>query len=169
MGFRGYVLSWRATPATVACMTQVVPVQAPSAPMTWRPVRAIFLTELFWVSTFAVGVLLPYYANDLDAVSLAELTSGAHDPKDLGPYNAPMGGWLRLFGLLSLALAPVSLLVGGLLAADCAVQAVISRRSRSHAWVPLAVTLTVLAVASLWGATLFFSPTPDALMAWLLD
>jgi hypothetical protein len=150
-------------------MTQVVPAQAPSAPMTWRPVRVIVWTEFFWVSIFVIGVLLPYYANDLDALSLSELTSGAHDPKDLWPYNATMGGWLRLFGLFSLVLAPVSLLLGGLWAAACAGYAVVSRRGRSHASVPLAVTLTVLAVASIWGATLLFSPTTEALIPWLMD
>ena len=150
-------------------MTHVAPAEAPSAPMTWRPVRVIFWTQFFWVSAFVIGVLLPYYANDLDSVSLSELGSGAHDPKDFWPYDAPMGGWLRLFGILSLTLAPVSLVIGGLAAAGFAVHAVVSGRGRSPASVPLVTALTVLAVVSVWGATLFISPTPDALGAWLMD
>ena len=144
-------------------MTQVVRAQAPNARMTWRPVRAIFWTEFFWVSTFVIGVFLPYYANDLDSVSLSELGSGAHDPKDLWPRDTALVGFVGLGGLLTMMIGPmVALGVLGWVP----FQLVDRRRDLgARGAVVLLLAAAVSAATLAWLA----SPLGGALMRWWLD
>ncbi|WP_222193353.1 hypothetical protein [Modestobacter italicus] len=114
------------------------------------------------MAPYLAGVLVPYYVNDLDALPLAELTSGAHDPKDLWPQG-PLSGLVQLGGLLSLALTPMGLV---------AVLAGTLHRvaSRGHLDAPaVMVGLLLVALACLAGLVLVFSPLGGALATWRLD
>jgi hypothetical protein len=112
------------------------------------------------VLPYLAGVLAPYYANDLDELSLAEVASGRHDPKELWPQGV-VGGWVQVAGFLSLALTPLGVLV----ALSGAVAALVRHRPRP------AVALGLVAVAAGCLAVLAFSATPlgGALATWRLD
>ena len=58
-------------------------------------------------AAYAVLFVLPYYVNDLDRFPLEEVASRYHDPKDLGPYDIALGGFVfRLGGLMTLVFGP---------------------------------------------------------------
>ena len=66
--------------------------------------RAWFPLILVLLCTTAYGLffVLPYYVNDLDQFPLEEVASGAHDPKDLWPYEAGgVLGAIWAYGALS--------------------------------------------------------------------
>jgi hypothetical protein len=129
----------------------------------WRPVLVLSLAAVIVVLPYAVGVLLPYYVNDLDQLPLSEVASGRHDPKDLWPQG-PIGGLVQLSGFLALALTPMGLVLVGLASAAVACLAVVRRKS--PAVVLAYVLLTTACVAALaW----FTGPTAAALATWRLD
>ena len=73
-------------------------------PAAWPALALGVLSVAAWAIFFA----LPYYVNDLNRFSLAEVASGLHDPKDLWPY---VGGGLlasafALGAMFTLATAP---------------------------------------------------------------
>lgn len=56
----------------------------------WRRITTLATPVLATLTLYCVGVLLPYYVNDLHRLPLAEVAGGAHDPKDLWP---PSSAW----------------------------------------------------------------------------
>ncbi|MGY1855995.1 hypothetical protein [Modestobacter sp. SYSU DS0290] len=115
------------------------------------------------LAPWLAGVLVPYYVNDLDALPLAELTSGAHDPKDLWPRGT-LGGLVQAGGLFSLLLTPMGLLLV-LLAG--ALPRLGSRARRGTPGVTVGLVLVTL--ACLAGLAAVWSPLGMALMTWRLD
>lgn len=136
--------------------------------LPWRRLAVLLLVPAVPLAAYAAGVLLPYYVNDLDALSLQEVAGGRHDPKDLWPSGAWWGPWLRLAGLLSAAGAPIALLLTAAVAAVYALRGslVSVPRGRSPAMV---AALVGVAVVSAWGFTWFLGPTAAALAGWSLD
>jgi hypothetical protein len=137
-------------------------------PRTWRSVVVLTIALVVCVAPFVAGVLIPYYVNDLDALPLAEVASGAHDPKDLWPQGS-VGDLVQVAGFLSLSLAPMGLLAVGGLAGFAAVQEFWTFPASRRAARPVAaalvlVTLTVAALLT-WSAT----PMASALVSWRLD
>ena len=114
------------------------------------------------VVLYGVGVLLPYYVNDLHRLPLAELTSGAHDPKDLWPRS----GVVQLAGFASLALLPVAALAG--LGLGGLSLALLWRRPGSQR-VPKALAVLLVMAVSLAALLLQSSATGAALTTWRLD
>ena len=117
------------------------------------------------LALYGVGVLLPYFANGLHRLPLAEVASGRHDPKDLWPRNAWQGP-VQLAGLFSLMLVPLAVLsatgIGGVWLA------LLSRRPDRQRLPKALALLVVLAVSS--SALLFLlSPTGGLLATWRLD
>jgi hypothetical protein len=129
-------------------------------PATWRTVALLAAVTGLAVLPYLAGVLVPYYANGLDELSLAEVASGRHDPKELWPQGV-VGGWLQVAGFFSLALTPVGVLV----ALAGSVAALVRDRRRSG------VALGLLTVAAACVAVLVFFATPlgGALATWRLD
>ena len=117
------------------------------------------------VVLYGVGVLLPYYVNGLHRLPLAEVASGAHDPKDLWPQSA----WavpVQLAGLFALAFGPLVALAGLGVALGWLVS--LWRRPADGRG---ALSLALLVVAAAHAAALLFllSDTGVGLMAWRLD
>ena len=137
-------------------------------PRTWRSVIVLTIWLGVCVAPFVVGLVIPYYVNGLDALPLAELTSGAYDPKDLWPQGSGRG-WVDLAAGLSLSLAPLGVMAVGGLSALAAVQEFGTLPTSQRAARPVAVAflLVALTVAALliWSAT----PTASALVTWRLD
>lgn len=114
------------------------------------------------LAPYLAGVLLPYYVNDLDALPLAEVSSGRHDPKDLWPQG-PVGGLAQLAGFFSLALTPMGLVAT---LAGCGY----ALRPRTPRRTPAATASVVLvALVCLGGLAFFLSPLGGALTTWRLD
>jgi hypothetical protein len=68
----------------------------------WQGPVALLTCAVLTSAAWLVGVLLPYYVNDLDSLPMSEVTSGAHDPKDMWPVTAgPVGGLMHLAGVLA--------------------------------------------------------------------
>ncbi len=133
--------------------------------VTLTLVGALAATVGLGVVLYGVGVLMPYYVNDLDRFPLAEVAGGAHDPKDLWPQG-PAAGLVQIAGFLSLltplllgvsALASVGVLLYGLIAE----RPYITRRE--------VLMLLSLLVACSAGLAYFFSPMGLALTSWRLD
>ncbi len=117
------------------------------------------------VLSFVVFLVVPYYVNNLDQYSLAEVSGGGHDPAGLWP--AAGGGPLAIVfwpgGLLTIFLAPVVLAIGGMWAL---IMAIAQWRALDRAGRVLRLATVALAVAAgLWVA----SPLVQALIAWFLD
>ncbi|WP_432542437.1 hypothetical protein [Kineococcus sp. SYSU DK002] len=139
----------------------------------WVPAPALVtastIAGLLVVAAYTGGVLLPYFVNDLHHLTYEQLTSGAHDPKDLWPAGAGvLGAWVHLAGLSAVVL-------GWLVTAPAAVVSAFALRSalghRSTA--PGArrrLALHVIVVALLVSATVVrFTPLGAALATWSLD
>lgn len=118
-------------------------------------------------AAWAVVVLVPYYVNGLHHLTLTEVASGAHDPKDLWPLaSGPsvFGVLTRLLGLF--LVVPLVSMVG--IVSSAVGILVLARRWRSLTTV--ARSLGVMAVlASLVIAAVTLSPWGRALQTWWLD
>lgn len=143
-------------------MTAPAREEATSQPVHARRVGVLALCTVVVLAPYLAGVLVPYYVNDLDAVPLAEVASGMHDPKDLWPQGL-VGGLTQLAGFLSIALTPI-----GLLAVSAVALPGFTSRSRRGTPAVTAghVLVTALCLAAL---ALFFSPLGNALAAWRMD
>ncbi len=75
-----------------------------------REVGGAGLAGLVLGLAYTATVLLPYYASDLDELSLARLAGGAHDPTGRG-WGSGIPPWLHLPGFVVLLLAPLGALL----------------------------------------------------------
>ncbi|WP_346622416.1 hypothetical protein [Blastococcus montanus] len=137
-------------------------------PRSWRSVVVLAACVVVAVAPYLAGVLIPYYVNDLDALPLAEVASGAHDPKDLWPQGT-LGGLAQLGGLLSLSLTPIVLLAVGGISAAAAVQEWHTLPVARRAPRPVAVACVVVTLVCVALLAWFFTPTASALMTWRMD
>ena len=151
-------------------MTVTAPAISPvpiRRPRTWRSVGVLAAWAVFCAAPYLAGVLIPYYVNDLDALPLAEVAGGGHDPKDLWPQGT-VGGLVQLAGYLSLVWTPIGLLAVGGISATAAVQELLFPTTR-RASRPVAVGLLLLTLAVVALLSWFATPTAAALMTWRLD
>ena len=138
------------------------------ARVTWRRAGVLLVGVAVVVAPYLAGVVVPYYVNDLDRLSPAEVQSGAHDPKDLWPTTSGLGGeLLHAAGFFSLALTPMGL-VGVLV--GCGVLLTAAGGPRGWARSP-GPTACLVAAGALSVAVLAFMVTTrgGALTAWTLD
>lgn len=120
----------------------------------------LVVTVLF-VAGYLFGVVVPYYANDLDGVPLAELGRG-HAPERLWPNTAGVfGRALHVVGLLTAVVSWIVLPVIAVLSLLCLV---LGRRSRTAVACYLAAAL--LSVGTL---TFQYSALGRALLGWMLS
>lgn len=130
--------------------------------VTRRSVAVLAALLLLPALGYALTVLLPYLASDLDQLPLAELAGGAADPELPGDSR-----WVTLVGLLALLLAPLgALLALGGSALQLLALLPSDRRTVSPS---TAAALTVIALAGLGVVLWFFSPVGSALTSWQLD
>ena len=111
---------------------------------------------------YALSMLLPYYANDLDRFPLAEVPWHT-DIGQVWPYDAPYGFLFDVAALYALGLAPF---VSGAVLVWSAVTLWAHRRTatwRSRSVVVAAAALA--AVSLLW----LLTPLSSTLFIWLLD
>ncbi len=131
----------------------------------WRLLAVLAGALLVPLAMYVAGVLLPYYVNDLHRLTLAEVTSGAHDPKDLWPGGV-LGGAVQLGGVFSLAFLPIAALSGigvGLLSL------VLHWRGPAPLRAGLSLGFVAVVAASVAVLLLLLSPTGAALLQWRLD
>lgn len=136
---------------------------APLVPLDLRSVLVVGVLVAATAALFAGSVVVPYYVNDLDALPLAEVAGGAHDPKDLWPQGAA-GGWVQLAAFLAIGVTPLTALVGAALSGAL----VLRRLRRGGAARVLVVSALVLAL-SLTVLVVCFSPFGTALVTWRMD
>ncbi len=138
--------------------------EAPAG-LGWRTIAVLAVAVLGSLGMYGVGVLLPYYVNDLHRLPLAEVASGAHDPKDLWPGGA-LGGLPQAAGSFSLALLPFAAVVGICAGGTSLVS--LWRRAQPQR---VAKSLAVLAVmaASVGALGFLLTATGEALTVWRLD
>lgn len=125
----------------------------------WLPL----LTGVFLLLGFGSFLVLPYLVNDLQELSLAELESGRHDPKDLWPSTGT-GGYL--FGAAAMLLLALGPLLAVAAAGWSAVALVARRRVLDIRTRAVLLGAVVVPVAFL---VLFFSPFGSSLVAWTMD
>ncbi|MGY1778745.1 hypothetical protein [Geodermatophilus sp. SYSU D01036] len=115
------------------------------------------------VLVHVLGVVVPYVVNGLHHLPLAEVAAGYHDPEDLWPATVPyVGGWIRLAGVLSMALAPLTL--------ACVLVACgfgVARTLRSAPRTALAYAAVAVACVAVLAWSL--GPTAEALAGWQMD
>lgn len=141
-------------------------VEAP--PRSGRSVVLLAVWLVVAAVPYLAGVLIPYYVNDLDALPLAEVASGAHDPKDLWPQGT-VGGFAQLGGHLSLALTPMVLVAIGGISAVAVVQEWHTLPAERRASRPVATAFVVLTIICAVMLAWFFTPTASALTTWRMD
>jgi hypothetical protein len=115
------------------------------------------------VLAFGVGVVVPYFVNDLERLSLSDITSGRYDPKEMWPATA--GRWavpLRLAGAFAATagMAGVLLAMAGALIGLAARWRLSTAARRTCVTVVIVGGLTFAVMASAWGR---------ALAVWILD
>lgn len=133
---------------------------------TARGVRLLMSIVALSAAFYLLFVVLPYVVNDLHRLSLAEVSSGRHDPKDLWPTTVPyVGGWLHTFGFFSAIFTPMSLVLTlfGALAA-----AVVTARQRLSAR-GVVIGYGVVVVACIGGLVYYLGPISQALLTWQVD
>ena len=135
--------------------------------VTWRPVAVLAVLAVLGVAPYLAGVLIPYYVNDLDALPLAEVASGAHDPKDLWPQGF-VGGWVQAGGFLSMVVTPLTLVcvLGGCVAG--LVAGLPRQGVRRMSW-DVAIGLVAVGAACVGGLAFELSPLGSALATWRMD
>ena len=131
----------------------------------WRAIALLAVAVLGTLAMYGVGVLLPYYVNDLHRLPLAEVASGAHDPKDLWPGNA-LGGVTQIAGFFSLALLPMAAVLG--ICAGGASLVSLGRRSQPQR-VAKALALVAVMAAAVGALAFMLTATGEALTVWRLD
>lgn len=120
----------------------------------------VALTGASWVA----GAVIPYYLNDIDALPMSEVQSGAHDPKDMWPVTAGVAGELLH------TLAALAVLAGPFFCATVAAWAVLNVLARWSV-VSRGIRVTYLLALVLAVATLvaIVSPFGQDVTVWLLD
>jgi hypothetical protein len=136
----------------------------PRVDRDWRLVRWLTAAAVLVTVPYLVGVLLPYYVNDLHHLPLDEVASGRYDPKDLWPQGF-VGGLAQLAGFFSLALTPLALTFLCLGSAALGIAGLVTGELRRTA----AAALVVLAVACAAGLAWFLGDTAAALTTWRMD
>lgn len=114
-------------------------------------------------AAIALFLLLPFVAGGLHHLPLAEVASGAHDPKDLWPVagGSALGGLFHLGGFLTLIGAPFLAVAAGISAAYAA------WRDRAD---PSRLAIQGLAVVVVVGVIAWLaSPMGGAVTTWFMD
>ena len=138
---------------------------AASAVISWRGIAVLAGAVLVALTLFGVGVLLPYYVNDLDRLPLSEVASGTYDPKDLWPQKA-WAGLVQQAGFLGIMLLPlVALTAVGVAGVWLAL---LWRRPGPQRVLKSLALLTVVA-GSVSALLLLSSETGEALKVWRMD
>jgi hypothetical protein len=135
-----------------------------SAPVTYRSVVVLAALVLLPGLAYVSAILLPYYASDLDTLSLTDLAAGLRPPTDLGSDGA---GWLSLLGVLAIFLTPL----GALLALGGSALQLLAAFPRSPRRVSpgVATGLGVVALGCVVTLTFLLSPLGAALTSWHVD
>ena len=138
-------------------------------PRTWRSVALLAGWTLLAAAPFVVGLVVPYYGNGLAELPLAELTSGAHDPKDLPWPTGLLGGVVHGAAGLALAFTPLALIGMAAISGTAAVQEWITLPVGRRARRSVAAGLVAVTVLGLGLLSLLATPTASALLTWRLD
>ncbi len=160
----GYPLAIRAALREASGVATTHSARPPLVTLTL--VGALAATVGLGVVSYGVGVLMPYYVNDLDRFPLAEVAGGAHDPKDLWPQG-PAAGLVQIAGLLAALLLPLLLGVSALASAGVLLYGLIAERP--HVTRREVLTLLGVLAVSAAGVVYFASPMGTALTSWRLD
>lgn len=133
----------------------------------WRSIVGLAAVVVAVLALFCLGVLLPYYVNDLHRMPLADVAGGAHDPAALWPQDDRVGLAVGMAGLLAVGVGPLVLLAVVVVGAVWLTSLWRRRPEPQRASRSLAV---VVVMAGAVAAVLFWSSeTGSALAAWRLD
>lgn len=137
----------------------------PRPDVGWAHVAVLALVLLLVLVLYAVGVLLPWYVNDLHHLPLDEAAHGGHDPEGLWPRDV----WARpvaAAGLAGVVFGPALTLVAGMVGG--AWLASVWRRAAAGR-TALAAALLVVVAGSVAELLFLLSDTGVALKDWRLD
>lgn len=130
-----------------------------------RLVAYLVAFAVLGVALYGLGVLMPYYVNNLDRLSLQEVTSN-HDPKDLWPQG-PFAGFVQLAGLLSIGFTPLILGASVLVGGGALLYGLFTKTERVS--LGMAVALLCVVAGCVAGFGYVGSPMWSALATWRLD
>ena len=148
--------------------TTSAPVAQPGhRPPSWRAVVLLAAFTALVAAPYLVGVLLPFYANDLDEVPLTELAGGEHDPVALWPEGTA-GAWVQQAAFASLVITPLGLM-GGLVGAVAGLLAGLPGSGRRPMSVPVAGGLALVSLVCVAGLAFLLSPLGAAITSWRMD
>ena len=153
-------------------MTVTAPAISPvpiRRPRTWRSVLVLGGWTVLAAAPFVVGILVPYYGNGLDQLPPAELTSGAHDPKELPWPTGFLGGLVHAAAGLALAFTPLALIGMAAISGTAAVQEWVTFPVEHRARRTVAAGLVAVTVLALGLVSLLATPTASLLVTWRLD
>lgn len=146
---------------------RVAPDDAVLGDVGWRSIAGLAAVVVGVLALFCIGVLLPYFADDLHRVPLADVAVGAHDPQDLWPRDDRVGRVVGFAGLLAVGVGPLVLLAVVVVGAVWLTSLWRRRPEPQRASRSLAVVVVMAGAAA---ALLFWlSGTGSALAAWRLD
>lgn len=114
-------------------------------------------------AAYGVFLVLPYYVNNLDALSLEDVAAGYHDPKDLWPLNTTLDGIVFGVGGLMTVLFGPAVTLGALSWALVGLW-----RDVAAGWRFRGMSLAAVVVA-LGTLGWLVSPFGAALVSWWLD
>lgn len=143
----------------------VAPEDAVLGDAGWQSIAGLAAAVVAVLALFSVGVLLPYYVNDLHRLPLAEIANLADDPQRLWPQD----GWRYPVGLAALVttgFAPLVLLAVVFVGAVWLTA--LWRRSEPER-VPRSLALIVIMTGSVAALLFWFSEPGLALAAWRRD
>lgn len=134
-----------------------------ATPTKARPAWPALVLALGIAAAYAVFFAVPYYVNDLSQFPLDEVAGGAHDPKELWPFNTVVGGPFQLGAYLTMGLGPF-------LATAAGVWAVLNIWSDRMVEDVRRIAMGILTVAFAGASFAWIaSPVGGALIGWMLD
>ena len=132
----------------------------------WGPIAGLAAVVVVVLTLYGVGVLLPYFVNDLHRLPSAQLAGGAHDPMDLWPQDG-WAGPVAVAGLLGVSLGPLVLL--GVVGLGVVWLWSLWRRRREPGIALRSLAVLATMAASVAALLFWLSEPGSALAAWRLD
>ncbi len=136
----------------------------PTARITYRSVLVLAALVVLPGLAYVGGVLQPYYASDLDTLSLTDLAAGAQPESGVAPDGS---GWLALLGSYSILLLPLGALVS---LCGCVLHLLAAfPRSQRRVSPGVGAGLGIVAAVCLVVLVFLLSPLGRALTTWMQD
>lgn len=133
----------------------------------WRSIVGLAAAVVAVLGLFCIGVLLPYFMNDLHRLPLAEVGGGGHDPRHLWPQDPWAGLPITVAGLVAAGFGPLVLLA--VVGVGTVWLTSLWRRHPEPERVSRSLALLIIMAAAVAAVLFWFSEPGLALAAWRRD